>query len=147
MPAASRRAVGPSTISPGPGGLLKARGDVHRLAGGERRLRIVDDDLARLDADPRLETELVHLVEHRERRAHGARRVVLVRARHPERRHHRVAGELLDRAAVLLDALRRAVEVLADAPADDLGIGSSVTSAVESTRSTKSTVASLRSTR
>ena len=74
-----------------------------------------------------------------------ARRVVLVRARHAERRHHRVAGELLDRAAVLLDALRRRVEELVHPAPHDLRIDAP-TSAVESTRSTKSTVASLRST-
>src|SRR5439155_21720111 len=92
----------------GPGGLLKAGGDVHGLTGRERGLGLVDEDLARLDSDPRLETELVHLSHDREGRSDRALRVVLVRARHPERRHDRVARELLDDAAVLLDALRRA---------------------------------------
>ena len=123
VPAASRRTAGPSTISPGAGGLLEARGDVHGLAGRERGRRgVVDDDLAGLDADARLEAQRVHFVHHGERRAQRALGVVLVRARHAERRHHRVAGELLDRAAVLLDAGRCLVEVLAHAPAHDLGI-------------------------
>ena len=49
-------------------GLLEPRRDVDRLAGGEGRVRLVGDDLARLDADPRLEPELVHGVEDRRRR-------------------------------------------------------------------------------
>ena len=72
---------------------------------------VVDDDLARLDADPRLEIQLVHLLEHRKGGAHGALGVVLVRLRRPECRHHGIAGELLDRTAVPLDALRSALEV------------------------------------
>ena len=82
------------------GGLLQARGDVDGLAGRERRLGVVGDDLARLDADARLEPEPVHGVEDRERRAEGALGVVLVRQRDAERGHDRVAGELLDDAAV-----------------------------------------------
>ena len=104
------------------GRLLQARGDVDGLAGRERRVGVVDDDLARLDADPRLEPELVDLVEDRERGAHRALRVVLVRPRHAERGHHGVAGELLDRAAVLLDLLGRVLEVARHAPADDLRV-------------------------
>ena len=65
----------------------------------------------------------MHPVQDRERRPHGARRIVLVRPRDAEGRHHRVAGELLDRAAVQLDAPRRPVEVLVHAPPDDLRIG------------------------
>ena len=42
-------------------------------------------------------------VADRERRAHGALGVVLVRDRRAEHRHHRVADELLDRAAVALE--------------------------------------------
>ena len=44
---------------PGLGGLLEPRGDVDGLAGGEGRVAVVRDDLARLDPDPRLELELV----------------------------------------------------------------------------------------
>ena len=105
--------------------LLQARGQVDGLAGGEgRRGGVVDDDLAGLDADARLEPELAHLLHHREGGAERALGVVLVRARNAERGHHRVAGELLDRAAVLLDAGRGLIEVLAHAAPDDLGIDS-----------------------
>ena len=103
--------------------LLEPRGEVDGLARGERRLGVVDDDLARLDPDPRLEPQLVDRRAHRERRARRALRVVLVRLRDAERRHHGVAGELLDDAAVLLDAARDLLEELRDAPADDLGVG------------------------
>ena len=61
----SRRATGPTRISPGAARLLQPRGDVDGLAGRERRVRLVGDDLARLDADPRLEPELVHGLEDR----------------------------------------------------------------------------------
>ena len=39
-------------------------------------------------------------VAHLDRRAAGAKRVVLVQHGHAEHRHHRVADELLDRATV-----------------------------------------------
>ena len=68
--------------------------------------RLVDDDLARLDADARLQAELVHLVEDRERRPDRALGVVLVRLRDAEGGQDGVAGELLDDAAVRLDAVR-----------------------------------------
>ena len=55
--------------------------------------------------------------------ANGALCVVLVRERHAEGRHHGVAGELLDDAAVRDDAVRDLVEELRDAPADDLRVG------------------------
>ena len=87
--------------------LLEPRGEVHGLARRERRLGVVDDDLARLDADARLELELVDGLAHRERGARRPLRVVLVRLRNAERGHHGVAGELLDDAAVLHDARRR----------------------------------------
>ena len=43
--------------------------------------------------------------------AHRPQRVVLADVRHPEDRHHRVADELLDRAAVPLDRRTHRVEV------------------------------------
>jgi len=52
-----------------------------------------------------------------------AHRVVLVRARDPERGHDGVADELLHRAAVRADAPRGAFEEPVDLAADDLGIG------------------------
>ena len=105
--------------------LLKPRGDVDGLPGRECGLRrIVDDHLARLDPDPDVEPELPDGLEHPERRAYRALRVVLVRLRDAERRHDRVAGELLDEPAVGHDAMGDLVEVLLDAPARDLRIGS-----------------------
>src|SRR5262249_47704420 len=79
-------------------------------------------DLTRLDADPRLELELVNGIEDLERSPNGTLRVVLVRLRNPECGHHSVAGELLDRAPVALDAVRDSVEELRHAATDDLGV-------------------------
>ena len=102
--------------------LLQAGGDVDRLAGREGRVRLVGDDLAGLDADPRLEAELVHRVEDRGGGADGALGVVLVGLRDPERGHDGVAGELLDDAAVRRDAVRDVLEERVDAPAHDLRV-------------------------
>ena len=71
----------------------------------------------------RLEPELVDALERRERRAHRALGVVLVRERDAEGGHHGVAGELLDDAAVRDDAVRDLVEELRDAAAHDLRVG------------------------
>ena len=78
-----------------------ARG--HALAlgrpGAER-----DERLAGRDRDPNLEvTLLADPVADRERGADRALGVVLVRGRRAEERHHRVADELLDRAAAALE--------------------------------------------
>ena len=70
--------------------------------------------------------------------------VVLVRLRDPERGHDGVAGELLDDAAVRGDTVRDVLEERVDAAPDDLGIARG-DELVEPTRSTKRTVASLRS--
>ena len=104
------------------GGLLQPRGDVDRLAGGEGRVGLVGDDLARLDPDPGLQPELVYRVEDRGRGAHSALGVVLMCLRDPERSHDGVAGELLDDAAVRRDAVRDVLEERVDAPANDLRI-------------------------
>ena len=55
-------------------------------------------------------------------RAHGAQRVVLVRDGDPEDRHHRVADELLHRAAVTLEDDAQILEVAAHACAQRLGV-------------------------
>ena len=103
-------------------GLLEPRGDVDGLAGREGRVAVVGDDLARLDADPGLELEVRDGLHDRERRPDGPLRVVLVRARDPERGHHRVAGELLHRAAVGDDAPGDVLEEARHAPANDLRV-------------------------
>ena len=104
------------------GGLLEARRHVHGLTGCKRRVGLVDHHLARLDTDSRLETEIADMIENPETGPDGAVGVVLVRAWDPERGHHGVAGELLDGAAVRLDAALDAVEEGRHAPARDLGI-------------------------
>ena len=103
-------------------GLLKPGGEVHGLAGRESRLGVLDDDLARLDADPHGQAQRLDRGEDRQRRAQCALRIVLVRERHAERRHHGVARELLDRSAVRLDAARDLLEVPVHTLAHDLGI-------------------------
>ena len=64
----------------------------------------------------------MHRVEDRGGGADGALGVVLVRLRDAESGHDRVAGELLDDAAVRGDAMRDVLEERVDAPAHDLGI-------------------------
>jgi hypothetical protein len=101
------------------GGLLEARRDVHGLAGGEGGVGGLGDHLAGLDADPRRQ---VDRLQDSQRRLHGALRVVLVRLRHAESGHDRVAGELLHGAAMALDALRDLGEEQRHAAAHDLGV-------------------------
>ena len=71
---------------------------------------------------PAPQLERADLLQRRKARAHGALCVVLVRQRHAERGHHRVAGELLDDPAVRDDAMGDLLEELRDAAADDLRI-------------------------
>ena len=103
--------------------LLEARRRVDRETGGERRLGLIREDLARLDSDPDLEAELADALDDPERGADGALRVVLVGERNPECRHHGVPGELLHDAAVRRDAVRDLVEEAVQARADDLRVG------------------------
>jgi hypothetical protein len=58
-----------------------------------------------------VDVELGQRVAHLGRRTHGPQRVVLVRDRHAEHRHHRVADELLHATAVPLDDCLHALEV------------------------------------
>ena len=104
------------------GRLLEPRREDDGLAGHERRIAVADDDLTGLDTGAGLQPELVDRLEDGERGANRPFGVVLVRLRYAERRHHRVAGELLDRSAVQLDARRGTVEVVADSTTDHLGV-------------------------
>ena len=61
-------------------------------------------------------------VADRERCAHGALGVVLVRGRRAEERHHGIADELLDGAAVTLELRADALVVGAQERLDVLGI-------------------------
>ncbi len=123
LPAARRYGRRADEDLPWPCRLLEPRGEVHRFAGREGRVGVVDDDLARLDADPRLELELDDGRAHRERGARSSQRVVLVRLRDAERGHHGISRELLDDASVLDDARRNHLEERVDTTADDLGVG------------------------
>ena len=105
------------------GRLLQAHGEVHGLARGKGRLGVLDDDLAGFDADPDAEPQRLDLGDDLERRPQCALRVVLVCDRHAERRHDRVAGELLDGSAMLGDRPGDALEIAVHASAHDLRIG------------------------
>ena len=87
--------------------LLEAGRDVDRFARGESRIGLVDDDLPGFDSDARLETEVGDVLEDPESGARRSIGVVFVRMRNTEGGHDGVAGELLDRAAVRLDAARQ----------------------------------------
>ena len=94
--------------------------------------RVAGDYLAGVDAgthpdpDPMGRLELVvqlrELVAQLDRRAHRPQRVVLVHERDAERRHDRVADELLDRAAVPLQDLAGRLVVAGPDVAQRLGI-------------------------
>jgi len=95
------------------GCLLQSLRGVHRVTGRERRRLVPSHHLAGVDPDPDPQLGHVALRErdiqpldsslHVERGPHRPEGIVLVRAREAEHRHHRVADELLHRAAVALD--------------------------------------------
>ena len=74
------------------------------------------------DPDAELELLLDGEVADRERRADGALGVVLVCGRRAEERHHRVADELLDGAAVSFELGANALVVRPEDRLDVLGI-------------------------
>ncbi len=89
----------------------------------------VDRGLAREHAgahpqavDPGLLAERLHRCDEVERRANGPLGVVLRRHRRPPHRHHRVADELLDHAAVQPDEPPARVEVAGEELAHLLGV-------------------------
>ena len=107
---------------------LEARGGVDDVAGDQRlafrRVRVERDErLAGVDRRANLEAVLDQRVTDRERRAHGALRIVLMRDRRAEDGHHRVADELLDGAAEALELSRAASVVGRKRRAHVLGIG------------------------
>jgi hypothetical protein len=115
----------------GLGDRLDARGGVDKIArdhslplGAERH-----GGLACQDAGPGFEVRRLELVSERrdgrdqiEGRAHGALGVVLLRHGRSPDRHHRVADELLHRAAVERDQALAAVEVAREELAHLLGV-------------------------
>ena len=90
--------------------LLQTRRDVHRIAG-RQPFRGACEHLAGVDSDPALDAELRERIPHLDCRSARAQRIVLVRDRHAEHRHHRVADGLLHRAAVRLDDSAHPLEV------------------------------------
>jgi hypothetical protein len=93
------------------GGLLEPCSHVDRIARHESLALAADHDLAGVDADARLQPVLGDRGAHLRGGARRAQRIVLVRDGDPEHRHHRVADELLDPAAVALDDRAQVVEV------------------------------------
>jgi hypothetical protein len=92
------------------GGLLEPCGDVHRVAR-HQRVTFARDDRPGVDADPRVEPQLLDDVSQLHRRTRRPQGVVLARDRDSEDRHHRVAHELLHPAAVPLEHPARGVVV------------------------------------
>ena len=120
-----------------------ARG--HAFAGA--RLRVEPHErLTRRDPHAKLELVLERELPDRERGAHGSLGVVLVRDGSAEQRHHRVADELLDGAAVVLELGAKALVV---GPSSASTSSGSIDSAcdVKPTRSQNRTVTTLRSLR
>ena len=125
-PDAARNVDSPTRTVPGRRGGLEPGRRVHEVAGdhalvggAEGHGRLAGQDAAaRLDAG----AERADGVDELERRADGALGVVLEGRRRAPDGHHRVADELLDRAAVARDDLRREVEVAAQRLADILAV-------------------------
>ena len=90
-----------------------------------------------------VDAELGQRVAHLDRRAARPQRVVLVHDRNAEDRHHRVADELLHRAAVRLDDPLHPLEVARQQRPQRLRVGDSP-SAVDPVTSQKTTVTVLR---
>src|SRR5262249_22786894 len=89
--------------APGRRGRLQSRGGVHDVAGGERLGADGYERLARVDSDPELDAGLVGPIPDGQRGAHRALGTALVRRRCAEDGNHRVADELLHRAAEALE--------------------------------------------
>ena len=101
--------------------LLQPRGDVHGVTRREPLLG-ARDHLAAADADPPLDAELGQGQLHLRRRLQRAHGIVLVHGRQPEDRHHGVADELLDDAAVALDDRLHPLEVAREQRAERLRV-------------------------
>jgi hypothetical protein len=115
-------------------GLLEPRRRVDRVADDERlrAARLGREHLARVDPGADLERHAPRrselLVELRQPRAHlggrpyGAQGIVLVRGRHAEDRHHRVADELRHEPSVALDDDLHLLEVAREHEAQRLRV-------------------------
>ena len=114
-PAASRRAPWPSRTCPGSAACC--RRTARFTASPVAKVDSASSTTTSPDSTPirTAEPERLDLRHDLERRPQRPLRVVLVRDGHAERRHDRVAGELLDGAAVLLDRPGDLLEVAVDA--------------------------------
>src|SRR6185295_3021644 len=90
--------------------LLEAGRNVPRSARGESRIGLVDDDLPGFDSDAGLEAQVGDVLEDPEPGARRSIGIVFMCAWNSEGRHDGVPGELLDRAAMPLDAAGNAIE-------------------------------------
>jgi len=103
--------------------LLEPGRDVDSIAR-DQRVALAGHDLARVDPDPRPQPDRRDGRPQLDRCAHGPERVVLVRLRDAEDRHHGVANELLHRAAVPLEDSPRILEIAAHRGPHGLGVES-----------------------
>jgi hypothetical protein len=101
---------------------LQTRGRVHDVARGQRFGADRDERLARVDADPKLDPLLAGPLADGKRGADCTLGIVLVCDRGAEQRHHRIADELLDRAAPALEHLSQVRVVRREEGAHVLGI-------------------------
>ena len=118
----------------GAGAGLEPLGGIDRVTGNQRvaARRVAHHHRARVDADAHGEAHADRLLElvvqadkslaHLDRRVHRPQRVVLVHHRRAEDRHHRVAHELADRAAMALDDGCHLPEEPGHEPVQALGI-------------------------
>ena len=114
-------------------GLLQPGGGIDRVPDDERvpHRCAAGQHLARVHACARLQlhTDVTQVVVqtcerslHLQRCAHRAQGIILVQARYAEDRHHRIADELLDGAAVTFDRLAHRVVVGGHDVEEHLGI-------------------------
>ena len=147
LPTRPERSVSaPISTSPGRRGLLQPGRDVDRIAGREPLLR-ARHHLAgvRRRSAPARRARAARRASRPPPGTRGARRP-REPDRHAEDRHHRVADELLDRAAVSFDDPLHPLEVAGQQRAQRLRVVASP-SAVEPVRSQKRTVTVLRCSR
>ena len=81
--------------------LLKPRRHVHRISR-HQPLRRARHHLTRVHADPATDPQRRQRIAHLHRRPTGTQRIVLMRLRDPEHRHHRITDELLHHPAMRL---------------------------------------------
>jgi hypothetical protein len=103
------------------GSLLQASSDVDGIPGRKALLR-AGDDLAGVEADAGLDSELGQRVAHLDGCSHRTERIVLVHLGGAEHGHHGVSDELLHCPAVRLDDSLHALEVAGEEGAQGLRV-------------------------